>query len=263
MEAYGSVDAISDPPYVAIEKTAKPKELDILLDDDIGYSKPDLRSKGNQENRHHGHVVIPARPGKRQFDRRDGTGRGHTTQKREGSGSHNWGTIEDELRELENPETEEEKNKLQPEGDEINLTQTKQTNDELNVSEKEPQKETVLTMKEFLTKQDQNKKDILGPKKERIVDDNQFKGLSSLHNEQRNLITPAASKKKKKPKQKNIDLVDKDLIGFSMVSEIPHDSPAFDVSKFKSSGTVPNESGEQVSQQPSKINESNEFPRLC
>ncbi|CAK6432688.1 unnamed protein product [Pipistrellus nathusii] len=79
--------------------------------------------------------------GKREFDRHSGSDRSGLKHedKHRGSGSHNWGTVEDELTNLEQPNVTEET----PEGEEHPVADTENKENEVEVKEEDPKEMTL------------------------------------------------------------------------------------------------------------------------
>jgi len=207
------------------EQEKKPKNKNEGVE--MEYKKQDSR-RGIDHSGRDTHV---ARQGKRQFDRRDGTGRGLRNSKKEGAGQHNWGNeVEEELNDLKGVEEVSQV----PLAEQVNIEKSEEIGKGIEESETtkeqeentkpEVPKEKQLTLEEFRKQQQQARKtfqnkELFAARQERTADfpaDEQVQKITTLTDD--DLIKASITNKNKKKKvqrsQKTV-VLEKDAIGFS------------------------------------------------
>lgn len=140
----------------------------------------------------------PVREGKRQYDRRSGTGRGKEIKK-QGGGAHNWGSNRDAAADADQSPT-------------LN-------NEEDDTPAPAPEPDNTMTMEEYLAqkKEKDSENKLLAATKERTVDDNAFdisKATKAGSDDAFFAGTGGKSKKKEK-KEKDVKTVD---VGFRVAT---------------------------------------------
>jgi len=213
------------------EQEKKPKNVNKNEGVEMEYKKQDSR-RGTSDKANKNRDTYAPRQGKRQFERRDGTGRAHKDSKKEGAGQHNWGNeVEEELNTVNKveeidqvPVSEQpyiEKSEHIGKGIEETAETTEETPEEKTPAAPEEKK---LTLEEFRKQQKEARKnyqnkELFSARQERTADviENAEVVKISL-SEEDDLIKASTSSKPKKKKvqrsQKTV-VVEKEVIGFS------------------------------------------------
>ncbi|KAL3816337.1 hypothetical protein ACHAXA_011437 [Cyclostephanos tholiformis] len=150
-------------------------------------SRNDRDKKGGRGGR------IPARDGKRAYDRRSGTGRGKEIKK-EGGGGHNWGSDKIDAKKAEGPVTE---------GEEINTPEEepeKEVAEEVEDKEPEPEPEpedTTISYDEYLAMKARPNSEAFKPLEARKVED-EFAGKAPTKKETSDFLVMGGGKQPKK-----------------------------------------------------------------
>jgi len=152
-------------------------------------NKKDRNTKGGRGSR-----PVPTREGKRQYDRRSGTGRGKEIKKG-GGGGHNWGSDKDAAKKAEGPVSEGAEDTIAPEKEENG-------EEEAVIEEKEPEPEpepedNTMSYEEYLASKKQPESALLKPLEIRQVD-NEFAGKTASKKEEGDFLVMGGGKQLKK-----------------------------------------------------------------
>jgi len=212
------------------EQEKKPKNVNKNEGVEMEFKKQDLR-RGTSDKTYGNRETYTPRQGKRQFERRDGTGRAHKNSKKEGAGQHNWGNdIEEELNIVDKVEeiaqVPEVNEPIIEKADQIGKGIEETTEKTNEVAENPPAKpqEKQLTLEEFRKQQKEARKkyqnkELFSVRQERtadVIENAEVVKIATSEDEE--LIkasTTSKPKKKKVQRSQKTVLVEKDVIGFS------------------------------------------------
>ena len=149
------------------------------------------RQTNNDRNTKHGRGGrAPARDGKREYDRRSGTGRGKEIKKG-GGGARNWGNDKTEAKKMEGKIDEEAVEKPTEEA-EVAVEEP-----EVVEPEPEPEPDNTMTLAEYMAAKQQKKEE-----KVREVD-NEFAGKAAAKKVEEDFLVMGEEKAKKKKQVKD------------------------------------------------------------
>ena len=153
-------------------------------------SRNDRDKKGGRGGR------IPARDGKRAYDRRSGTGRGKEIKK-EGGGGHNWGSEKIDAKKAEGPVTEGVEEINTPE-EEPETEVAEEAAVEVKEPEPEPEPEdNTISYDEYLAMKARPDSEAFKPLEARKVE-NEFTGKASAKKETEDFLVMGGGKQPKK-----------------------------------------------------------------
>jgi plasminogen activator inhibitor 1 RNA-binding protein len=188
-EGRGPAPAASNKKKTAASSTKKevvePSKIDLTK----APNKNNRGTKGGRGGR------PPVRQGKREFDRRSGTGRGRETKK-EGGGGHNWGNDKNDAKKAEGPVTEGEEEANTPE----NVGGEGKDDEEEAVEEEQPPEEPedkTLSYDEYLQQKARPDSDLFKPMAVREVE-NEFAGKMGARKEEEDFLVMGGGKSLKK-----------------------------------------------------------------
>jgi plasminogen activator inhibitor 1 RNA-binding protein len=134
------------------------------------------------------------RDGKREFDRRSGTGRGREIKKG-GDGARNWGSDKNEARTAQGPVVEGDEKPVVVEGDAEASTEIEAAPEVIQVPEPE---DNTISYEEYLkSKEATRANELLKPKEERQVD-NEFSGKQAKKTEEEDFLVMGGAKQQRK-----------------------------------------------------------------
>jgi plasminogen activator inhibitor 1 RNA-binding protein len=182
-----------------------------------GYSRPGHKDDRNTKG---GRGRPPVREGKRQFERRSGTGRGKEIKK-DGGGARNWGNEKNVAKDSEGVIQEDE---VRAEGEDIAKAEaeviptegaTPEDVDNVEAPEPEKEEEKTMTLEEYLQSKLKIDNELLKPKAARSVESSEFAGLAPKVTVEENFLVMGAgaktSRKKEATKEKDDDKTKLDL----------------------------------------------------
>jgi plasminogen activator inhibitor 1 RNA-binding protein len=163
----------------------------------------------------------PARDGKRQYDRRSGTGRGREVKKG-GGGARNWGSDKNEARQAEGLVDEDA---VVPAAEEVteskeDVAEIKEGEEETPVEEPEPEPEPedkTMTYEEYLASKANPDNEAFKPVKERQVE-NEFAAMKVAKKVEEEDFMKVGGGKQKKTKQKKVTQKETIALDFRVAS---------------------------------------------
>ena len=155
--------------------------------------KPRRNDDRNTKNGRGGRA--PARDGKREFDRRSGTGRGKEIKKG-GGGARNWGSDKNEARTAEGPVVEGEEKPVHTEGGIDAVAAPVVELAEYVEAVPEPEDNTI-SFEDYLKNKEEPSNELLKPKEVRAVE-NDFAGLLSKKFEETDFLVMGGAKQPRK-----------------------------------------------------------------
>lgn len=172
-------------PAVATKKKAPKKEV-------VEPSKVENRPKKDDRNTKGGRGrPAPTRDGKRQYDRRSGTGRGKEIKK-SGGGGRNWGSDKNAAKKAEGPVVEGSEDVNTPEAED------KEVVEEEEVEEKEPEPvDNTMSYEEYLATKADPDSELFKPVEVREVE-NEFSGKAAAKKETEDFLVMGGGKQLKK-----------------------------------------------------------------
>jgi plasminogen activator inhibitor 1 RNA-binding protein len=173
-------------PAITKKKAAPKKEV-------VEPSKVEKRpNKGDRNTRGGRNQRPPARDGKRQYDRRSGTGRGREVKKG-GGGGHNWGSNQNDAKKAEGPVTEGNEEANTPEE-----TATEEKAEEEVEEQPEPEPEdTTMSYEEYLATKAKPDTEAFAALEIREVE-NEFAGKAASKKEEEDFMMMGSGKQLKK-----------------------------------------------------------------
>lgn len=176
----------------------------------VSYSKKGHGRKDNRNTKFGRGGPPPAREGKRQYDRKSGTGRGKEIKKG-GGGAHNWGSDSNEAKALEGAVVEGQEDAPIAEG-------AVETPEEEKEPEPEPEPEdNTLSYEEYMAQKAEQQSDNLKPIEVREVE-NEFGTVKAKEAVEEDFLVMGGGKAKKTKKQKEKEAVSID-VGFRAAGE--------------------------------------------
>lgn len=156
------------PPVAKKKPTSAPKKTVVEPSDvEKRPNKNDRNTRNGRNSR------PPARDGKRQYDRRSGTGRGRE-MKKGGGGGHNWGSDQNDAKKAEGPVTEGNEEANTPEETDVDANADAV---EEKVQAKEPELvDKTLSYAEYLETKVKPGSDAFKPLETREITENEFNG---------------------------------------------------------------------------------------
>jgi plasminogen activator inhibitor 1 RNA-binding protein len=140
----------------------------------------------------------PVRDGKREYDRRSGTGRGKETKK-DGGGAHNWGSDKNEARQAEGGVKEDGQDATT---EEVAKEERKERKEEyVPEPEPEPVEDKTISYEEYLATKKGAENPLLAPTKMREVS-SEFAGLKPKVVEEEDFLVMGGAKQKRKKEKK-------------------------------------------------------------
>lgn len=156
------------PPVAKKKSTSAPKKTVVEPSDvEKRPNKNDRNTRNGRNSR------PPARDGKRQYDRRSGTGRGRE-MKKGGGGGHNWGSDQNDAKKAEGPVTEGDEDANTPEQTDVDADVNAV---EEQVEEKEPKfVDNTISYEEYLETKAKPDSVAFKPLEMREITENEFTG---------------------------------------------------------------------------------------